>query len=274
MNQVQKQYQTAEKLNTRISIHDKYSTNKQPFGDWILSHYDIRPGMKILELGCGTGSMWVNNLHLLKGARLTLTDFSEGMLEAAKRNIHSDNVEFWQVDIQSIPYGDRSFDAVIANMMLYHVPDLDTALSEVRRVLKSGGRFYCATYGIHGIMEFTNDLLTGTGISGSIGTAFTLQNGQKILSRHFETVQRLDREDGLAITDIHDFADYIYSLSSLTDIQSLPRNVLLRKLAERVENGILYVPKEYGMFICSKPRSSQPEVCNEYSDSGSNCSGC
>ena len=77
-----------------------------------------------------------------------------------------------------------------------------------------------------------------------------LLNGQGILSRHFETVQRLDREDGLAITDIHDFADYIYSLSSLTDIQSLPRHVLLRKLAERVENGILYVPKEYGMFAC------------------------
>ena len=250
MNNIEKQYQTARNLNTRISIHDKYSTNKQPFGDWIASNYDIRPGMRILELGCGTGSMWVNNLHLLSGARLTLTDFSEGMLEAARRNIQMENVDFRQVDIQNIPYEDCSFDAVIANMMLYHVPDLHRGLSEVRRVLKPGGVFYCATYGIHGIMEFINDLLNGTGISGSIGTAFTLQNGQKILSRHFETVQRLDREDGLAITDIHDFADYIYSLSSLTDIQSLPRDILLQKLAERIENGILYVPKEYGMFIC------------------------
>lgn len=250
MNNIVKQYKSPDKLNTRISIHDKYSTNKQPFGDWIASNYDIRPGMRILELGCGTGSMWANNLHLLKGAKLALTDFSTGMLETARGNIHAENVTFQQVDIQKIPYPEGSFDAVIANMMLYHVPDLELGLSEVRRVLKPGGVFYCATYGIHGIMEFINDLLTGTGISGSIGTSFTLQNGEEILSRYFSHVQRLDREDGLAITNIEDFADYVYSLSSLTDIHKIPREELLQKLAQRVENGILYVPKEYGMFIC------------------------
>ena len=58
MNNIQKQYQTASNLNTRITIHEKYSTNKQPFGDWIVSHYEIMPGDKLLELGCGTGSMW------------------------------------------------------------------------------------------------------------------------------------------------------------------------------------------------------------------------
>ena len=53
-----KQYGTSEKLNTRISIHSKYSTNKQGFGTWIASHYDIRGGMSVLELGCGTGDLW------------------------------------------------------------------------------------------------------------------------------------------------------------------------------------------------------------------------
>ena len=36
MNVIEKQYQTAKNLNTRISIHDKYSTNHQPFGEWIM----------------------------------------------------------------------------------------------------------------------------------------------------------------------------------------------------------------------------------------------
>lgn len=251
MNNIEKQYQTAQNLNTRISIHDKYSTNMQPFADWIVSHYEIAPGAKLLELGCGTGSMWVNNLHLLSGgAALTLTDFSEGMLETAKRNVISENVTFQQVDIQNIPYPDSSFDVVIANMMLYHVPDLHTGLSEVRRVLKPGGFFYCATYGIHGIMEYITELLKDMDVSGKIGTTFTLQNGAASLSRHFTHVQRLDREDGLAITDIRDFADYIYSLSSLTNMENVPRDVLLTVLESRVENGVLYVPKEYGMFIC------------------------
>lgn len=249
MNQIQ-QYQTAEKLNTRISIHDKYSTNKQPFGDWILSNYDLHPGMRILELGCGTGSMWVNHLHLLSGTQLTLTDFSEGMLETARGNVKSPNVTFQQVDIQNIPFPDDSFDIVIANMMLYHVPDLHLGLSEVRRVLKPGGIFYCATYGIHGIMEYVTDLLRDMNVSGSIGTIFTLQNGADSLGRHFSHVQRLDREDGLAITDISDFVDYIYSLSGLTNMESVPREMLMKALESRAEHGILYVPKEYGMFIC------------------------
>lgn len=251
MNNIEKQYQTAQNLNTRISIHDKYSTNKQPFADWIMSHYVIAPGAKVLELGCGTGSMWKNNLHLLTGgAQLTLTDFSEGMLEAAKRNVISGRVTFQQVDIQDIPYPDASFDVVIANMMLYHVPDLHRGLSEVRRVLKPGGEFYCATYGIHGIREYITDLLKDRNVTGQIGTTFTLQNGAQSLSRHFAHVQRLDREDGLAITDIGDFADYIYSLSGLTNMGSVSREVLMPALESRVENGVLYVPKEYGMFIC------------------------
>lgn len=251
MNNIEKQYKTAENLNIRISIHHKYSTNKQPFGDWIVSHYAIRPGDRILELGCGTGSMWVDHLHLLcGGARLTLTDFSAGMLETAKQNLISENVGFAQVDIQDIPYPDASFDVVIANMMLYHVPDLHKGLSQVRRVLKPGGTFYCATYGVHGIMEYITELLRDRHVSGSIGTSFTLQNGADSLSRHFKNVQRLDREDGLAISNIEDFADYIYSMSGLTNMEAVPREDLLTVLDSNVENGVLYVPKEYGMFIC------------------------
>ena len=45
---VEKQYSTADRLSTRISIHSKYSTNKQGFGNWITSHYQIREGMTVL----------------------------------------------------------------------------------------------------------------------------------------------------------------------------------------------------------------------------------
>lgn len=254
MNNIEKQYKTAVNLNRRISIHDKYSTNKQPFGDWIVSHYQIGPSSRILELGCGTGVMWKKHLYLLNGnASLLLTDFSEGMLEAAKTNLAGyPNVDFRRVDIQDIPYEDGSFDIVIANMMLYHVPDLARGLSEVRRVLKPGGAFYCATYGEHGIMEFVNDTLRYLGISGSIGKTFTLQNGAQSLSRFFDVVERFDREDGLAITCLDDFADYVYSLSSLTGIGAVSREELLAAFQKKTTDGILYVPKEYGMFVCTK----------------------
>lgn len=252
MNNIEKQYQTPDKLNTRISIHEKYSTNHQPFGEWIMSHYEIEPGFRILELGCGTGDMWKGKLGILKsGVNLTLTDFSPGMLELAKRNTAgSDRVDYRIVNIQDIPFDGSSFDMVIANMMLYHVPDLHKGLSEVRRVLRSGGKFYCATYGEHGIMEFVNECLRDLGIYGEIGKTFTLQNGESILRAHFQDVQRYTREDGLAVTCVEDFVDYVLSLSSLTGITDVCRDTLRQVFEKQTINGILYVPKEYGMFIC------------------------
>lgn len=252
MNNIEKQYKTAGNLNTRISIHEKYSTNRQPFGDWIISNYEMQLGFQILELGCGTADMWKENLHAIpECARLVLTDFSEGMLDAARENTRGcAAVEFCRVDIQAIPFPDNSFDMVIANMMLYHVPDLHKGLSEVRRVLKPGGKFYCATYGERGIMEFISDTLRDLNISGSIGKTFTLQNGGESLRRHFDHVQKLTREDGLAITHIPDFVDYVLSMTSLTGLENATAEVLLQAFKEKCINGILYVPKEYGMFIC------------------------
>lgn len=81
---VKEQYKTSDNLSTRINIHDKYSTNKQGFGNWIVSHYDVKPDSRILELGYGTGSMWKSHLDLIdNGSQIILTDFSEGMIETA-----------------------------------------------------------------------------------------------------------------------------------------------------------------------------------------------
>jgi len=57
---VKHQYATADNLSTRISIHDKYSTNKMGFGKWIFSNYKIGKSANVLEIGCGTGDMWKN----------------------------------------------------------------------------------------------------------------------------------------------------------------------------------------------------------------------
>ena len=262
MNRIRKQYENEENLKTRISIHDRYSTNPQPFGAWILSHYDLQPGFRILELGCGTGEMWKGRLDLLDGgSRLVLTDFSAGMLEAARGNLGDDpRLDYRVVDIREIPWPDDAFDVVIANMMLYHVPELDRGLSEVRRVLKPGGVFYCATYGEHGIMAFINEALKDHHIHGGIGGTFTLQNGAQALSRHFDQVERLTREDGLAITHIPDFVEYVRSLSGISGLEQADDALLLRSFGAKAVDGVLYVPKEYGMFVCGGEKPVETAV--------------
>lgn len=250
---VKQQYATANNLDTRISIHDKYSTNSLGFGNWIFSNYRIDKGAKVLELGCGTGNMWKNRESVICAcSKIILSDFSEGMVAAAKDNIGNyDNIEYKVLDIQEIPYEDATFDVVIANMMLYHVPDIDKGLTEVRRVLKREGHFYCATYGEHGIIEYLSKLLSAYGVEDNISKNFTLQNGYKILSKTFSKIEKKEYIDSLAVTNIDDMVDYIYSLSSMTSLNSVPKQSIKDILIENTTDGVLNVPKEYGMFISS-----------------------
>ena len=105
---VKDQYKTSKGLNTRISLHDKYSTNKQGYGNWIVSNYDIFAGMKVLELGCGTGSLWMGRDDILdEFGSLVLTDLSEGMIKTARDNIgNRDNIAYRVADIQELPFED------------------------------------------------------------------------------------------------------------------------------------------------------------------------
>ena len=251
---VKEQYKDSSNLNTRISIHSKYSVNKQGFGNWIISNYNLKNGARVLELGCGTGDMWKNHLNIIDNvSQLILTDFSDGMIKTTKETLgENDKLSYKVVDIQNIPFEDESFDIVIANMMLYHVPDLAKGLSEVKRVLADDGVFYCATFGENGIIQYLSSLLKDYGVEDNVNKNFTLQNGAQKLGTYFASVAKLDYEDALEVTDIDDIIDYIYSLSSMTELSSAARQDIKQILEKHMVNGVLHVPKEYGMFVCGK----------------------
>ena len=251
---VRKQYNTPDRLNTRISIHDRYSTNRQGFRNWIASHYQIRDGMSVLELGCGTGEMWADRSGVIsRCGRFVLSDLSEGMLHNAKETLQGQTgIEYRVIDIQDIPFADHEFDAVIANMMLYHVPDLQKGLREVKRVLKPDGTFYCATYGGNGMMEYICSLFADYHIQNHVNDNFTLQNGEEKLRPFFSDIVRLLYEDSLEVTDAEDMADYIFSLAGMTDLRKIPREEVRSVLERNMPDGILHVPKEYGMFVAGR----------------------
>ncbi len=246
------QYSSSDGLNARIAFHDKHSTNEFGYGNWILSNYAISEGARVLELGCGTASMWLGHDDLIsRCGMLMLTDLSEGMLSAARENIgERDNVSYALADIQDIPFEDDSFDIVIADSMLYHVPDLKKGIGEVRRVLKNKGVFYCATYGEHNFTDVLADWFELEGESFKPNHNFTLQNGEQILKTAFADVETRFYEDSLRINDIDNLANYLRSLVSLKAINDLPTDRIYEILSLHSCNGIVELPKEYGMFIC------------------------
>jgi ubiquinone/menaquinone biosynthesis C-methylase UbiE len=138
MKSIEEQYKNSSNLNTRINIHDLYSTNKEDWHIWLFDQYNISPNSNILEIGCGDGTFWFKNRDRIpRGWNITLSDFSLGMIESAKNKLRDiSNITYRQLNIEEIPFGDNHFDVVFANHMLYHVPNRQNALKEVRRVLK------------------------------------------------------------------------------------------------------------------------------------------
>lgn len=81
---------------------------------------------------------------------------------------------------------------------------------------------------------------------------FTLQNGKTFLNRYFETVEKLIYDDELQVTSIDDLVQYIQSLKGISEIGSLEEEIIRNRLESEFNNGMLIIPKEYGMFIARK----------------------
>jgi ubiquinone/menaquinone biosynthesis C-methylase UbiE len=255
---VKQQYSDDKNLSARIDLHTKHSTNKQGFFAWLWEQYNFPAKSQILELGCGNGAQWQDKADALPdGCAVVLSDFSDGMVSAVKEKYSKYKAfSFKQVDIQAIDFPNETFDIVIANHMLYHVPDLTRALTEVWRVLKPGGKFYSTTIGSGGLSLFLHEAFKRFNPDTKAFTqqwSFVLQNGYEILSEHFSDVQRFDYEDSLAVTETKDLMNWIKSTASMSIISEEELDKLYECFEKiRKNDGAINIPKEAGLFISIK----------------------
>ncbi|MBM4202954.1 MAG: class I SAM-dependent methyltransferase [Gammaproteobacteria bacterium] len=154
------QYGTGAKLDVRSHLHRAYSTSPVPLATFEARLVDWNGRSDVLECGCGTGYFWVAS-ELPRSLAVTLTDLSPGMVDEAVawaqvNGFH--RVTGRAVDMQSLPFADGSFLVVIANHMLYHVPDPDRGVTELARVLRTDGVALVATNG-YGHMREINEAL-------------------------------------------------------------------------------------------------------------------
>ena len=257
LNNVLEQYSNNKNLSNRITFHSKYSTSKISAHDWFFEQYQLKPGCRILELGCGTGAQWDGRIEALpEHTTLVLSDLSDGMLDTVHQKFSQyPQVLIQKINIMDIPFHAETFDYVIANYMLYHIPDLPKAISEVKRVSKSSGIFYAATNGAGGMRAYLHDKLQlfnpGLRAFETI-PSFTIQNGENILCEFYSCVKLVEFNDSLSVTKTQDLIDWIYSVVSISSFEETDLNGLYDFFEEiRQKEGTINIPKEMGLFISS-----------------------
>ena len=105
----------------------------------------IEPGDDVLECACGTGLL--SAVIAQKSGRLTATDFSAKMLKRAEKNCAAfQNITFSKADITALAFPDCSFDKVVAGNVIHLLDNPLTALGELNRVCKDGGKLIIPTY--------------------------------------------------------------------------------------------------------------------------------
>jgi ubiquinone/menaquinone biosynthesis C-methylase UbiE len=258
------QYKTSANLSARINLHSRFSVNSYGWFHWVFDQFDLPAECRLLELGCGTGEMWRENLpRLPAGWQITLSDFSPGMLARARQSLQAqhDGLQFEIIDAQSIPYPAASFDAVVANHMLYHIPHRQQALAEIRRVLRPGGRFFATTIGKDHLREmdelvqrFDPDLMApGWGLAPQ-ENGFTLENGLAQLAPYFSQIELRRYPDALHITQAAPLVDYL--LSTARGQAKQERHDELQRFIENeltANRGAIHITKDSGLFLARCP---------------------
>ena len=253
------QYKDSSNLDARVAIHQRFSTNPYGWMNWIFDHLLKLPtNAKILELGSGTGYLWKENASRIPSTwDITLSDLSAGMLDSAWRNlvVTGRAYNFKEIDAQAIPFSNETFDAVIANHMLYHVPDRAKAIGEIKRVLKMDGRLFATTVGDNHLKEITNWFrqIHKSKVWDSFANLFTLENGLDQLKPFFPNVRVLRYEDSLHVTELEPLVAYFRSgvrAGELSDNEFAKLQNGLEK--ELKEKGKIFITKDSGLFEAIK----------------------
>lgn len=268
---ISEQYKNSKNIDVRIRLHQNYSHNMQGWYPWIFAQVTPQAGDSILELGCGNGKFWLENAASIPNdCNILLSDVSEGMLRQAKSNLlqyynqgsKSDalqhtmpNFTYNCFDCSQIPYPDQSFDLIYANHLLFYVKDFDQALSEIKRVLKPGGRFCCTTYGqshMKEIDQLVKEFDTRIALSEiKLYDIFGLEHGKTQLNSHFTEIKRVDYEDYLTVTNANDLLEYIYSChgNQMTYLKGQIEQ-FEAFIQKKIGKHGLKITKAAGMFLC------------------------
>jgi len=252
------QYRDGRKLDARAHLHVTYATSATPFPRFESGLIEWRPDATVLECGCGTGRFWLDG-GVPRSMRVVVTDLSSGMVDEALESVRSagfDSVAGRTCDVQNLPFGDGEFDVVLANHMLYHVPDPDRAIGELARVVKPAGVVLAATNGYGHMREINESLAEVFGDHGEgLYEVFGIDTGERRLRERFRSIVWHAFDNDLIVDDPQAVVDYGLSFPPGEWATAAQRVEFESAVRARFVEGRLRIRTRAGVFVCRSPRS-------------------
>lgn len=130
---------------------DAWGTQLKPAHDELLNMASLKPGMRVLEVACGTGLVTARAAEMVQpGGSLLATDISGEMIEATRQQVDNsglENIEARRVDGEELDVEDNAYDAAFCALGLMYMPEPANALAEMYRVVKPGGKVVTTVWG-------------------------------------------------------------------------------------------------------------------------------
>lgn len=252
------QYQNAANITARIRLHSLYSTNPLGWFVWLYQQASIQDGMKILEIGCGNGALWQQNLSVLPPyVQIVLSDISAGMIHDVQNRFRNDaRFSCMVFDAAHMPFDDNTFDLVIANHMLFYCDDLSQVLQECARVLTVNGHLEASTYSSRHMKEITELVQSFSPqivlSKDKLYEKFGLDHGAQLLSPYFRDIERRKYQDSIVLHEAEPLIAYILSCHGNQNQLLLDRYKEFHDYVVKMTAGGFTITKDAGVFLAVK----------------------
>ena len=208
-------------LRVREATHAEYSVPPIDYVRWTLDTIDWSGAEVTLDIGAGAGSHYASLIQTQPHIAYFALDLSPDLLR--KHPCAADRLALG--DAMRLPYSDASIDVVMANHMLYHLPDIEAGLREIKRVLKPDGFLLAASDSLQSLPELQVLMRRAIVLLSENGALvaspplpsdkFALETGARILARHFYAVVRHDLPCQLIFDDVEPALDFLESMRHL-----------------------------------------------------------
>ncbi len=257
-------YATEAFLKLRQQIDTQYTQPTLDPTAWLIERHTWRGDERVLDVGAGVSQYAPLLRERLPDVEYVALDRSAGMLRASQAGSTPINA-----DALALPFADHTFDVVMAQHMLHHIEALDTALDEIKRVLKPDGVVIVSTHAHDSLRQYQELIRRALLLLSTPGqpyrhpqpihAGFTLENGTIHLARRFYALVRHDLPGALVFPTADPAITYIETLRHFYE-PTFPPNVrwddamiVIRDQIERIiaHTGEMVIEKLTGVLIAT-----------------------